>query len=125
MSLPQTPGPDSTRRVISWLMRGSLGMSAASGFGAGVVGAVTLSLFGPDLAMGAAIYGGNTEPNRPDLPYPWFFFTLGCAMCLGGLVLLRKGDTARLVLSSALIGLGDLVLVILPFAQLYRLVGLT
>ncbi len=45
-------------------------VSALSGLLAAVGLAVVFQLVGPDLAMGLAIYGGNTEPDRPALEFP-------------------------------------------------------
>ncbi len=69
--------------MIDKLIKLARGASAAS-LVVFVLGmAPVLIRLGPDLAMGAQFYEGNTEPIRPELPFPW-------AM-VGGLVALGLG----------------------------------
>lgn len=95
---------------------------------AGLMGAVVVILVGPELAMGAAIWSGQTtEPMRPQLPFPWV--ALGLCV-LGGLLCLawqqqseaHSGQaTAAMVLTQVFGGLFALT----PLVQLWRLVGRT
>ncbi len=45
--------------------------------------APVLIYLGPDLAMGAQFYEGNTEPIRPELPFPWLSVGLLIVVGLG------------------------------------------
>ena len=93
----------------------------ASHLVAGLLGAVVISLFGDELALGVAIYAGNTEPTQPTLGYPWLVYCFFCAISLGGLYLatMQRGllSTAALAVSHAC----AVCTVLLPFWQLWRL----
>ena len=97
----------------------------------GAVGGLVVSRVGWSLAMMLAIYGGNTEPVRPELPYPWLFFALAVIAGAGGLIWALRvrqrpdddkegmglANVAPFVLAYA----GGLFSAVLPFIQLYRL----
>ena len=110
--------------VMAWLWVGAL---LAAGLGGGLV----VSRVGWSLAMGLAIYGGNTEPVRPDLPFPWTVFVLAVLAAVAGLawsaVAERRrapGQTAGLVETVAPYAVayaGGLLAAVLPFIQIYRL----
>lgn len=111
-------------RVLAWLWVTVL-------LGAGLGGGVMVSRVGWSLAMMLAMYGGDTEPARPDLPYPWWVFALAVALASAGLgwgmVQRRRSADGPAsagflaVLPLALAYLGALAAVLLPFLQLYRL----
>jgi len=99
---------------------------------AGLGGGVAVGRTGWALAMGAAIYMGNTEPSEPDLAYPWAGFALGAAAVLMGgawqLHLRRDQERPagwRGALPWMLVYAGALFTALLPFVQLYRLFQLT
>ncbi len=98
--------------------------------GTGLLGGLVVSRVGWSIAMGLAIYAGDTEPVQPDLPYPWLVFCLAVVVSLGGLTwgLMRSRRPAgqpssplRSALPLALAYLGGLFAAVLPFLQLYRL----
>jgi len=113
--------------VLAWLW---VAVLLATGF----VGGVLVPRVGWALAMGFAIYTGNTEPVRPELPYPWWFFGLAAALSAAGLGwwLYRRHratpttDPAPLLslLPLALAYVGGLAAALLPFFQIYRLFSL-
>ena len=89
---------------------------------AGALGGVVMMLLGPQLAMLAAMYGGNTLPDTPSLAYPWVVVGMGLASVVGG-ALLDRGGHSKFGLVSA--HGGAVLLAVLPFLHLWRLVGLT
>jgi hypothetical protein len=109
-------------RVLAWLWVGLLIVTGAAG-------AAVVSRVGWSLAMALAIYGGNTEPARPVLAYPWGVFALGLAAALAGLGwqlwerrLAARADAERQRLMPLVVAyLGGLLTAILPFVQLARL----
>jgi hypothetical protein len=111
-------------RVLAWLWVTVL-------LGAGLGGGVVVSRVGWSLAMMMAMYGGDTEPVRPDLPYPWLGFAAAAALAFAGLGwgMLRRRPRGQgpapsglvIVLPLVLAYLGALAAVLLPFVQLYRL----
>ncbi len=109
-------------RILAWLWVSVLLFT-------GGVGCVVVSKVGWSLAMGLAIYAGNTEPGRPDLPFPWLLFAVGALMAMGGLawVLWRRRAAGpapsglAAILPLAVAYLGGLLAAVLPFVQVYRL----
>lgn len=87
-------------------------LSLASAWSAALIGAAAVALVGPPLAMGATIWLGNTEPERPALAYPWLLLAL---LGLAGGIAWRhpKGAVPAHVIA--------IVAALLPFWQLYRL----
>ena len=98
--------------------------SSVSALVAGAVGAWATIRFGPALAMGMAIYAGNTEPTEPVAPYPW-------GWALGGLVIFGAGGVLewrrpeRIVAAHALMHGGALLTALVPFLHLVHLWGRT
>jgi hypothetical protein len=109
-------------RVLAWLWVSVL-------LGTGLAGGLVISRVGWSLAMALAIYGGNTEPARPALGYPWWAFALAAALSVGGLAWgvrdAKRPADSRSVLARfgplAAAYLGGLLAALLPFLQLYRL----
>lgn len=95
-------------------------LSTVSAILAGLVGAYTTTHYGRDLAMGMAIYAGNTEPNVPWAPYPWGLFALGVALAVAGFALERVRED-RAVVGHALMHLGAYWTALVPFVHLYEL----
>lgn len=113
MSQPETHAPNLFRRLYAV----ASGLSVASAFLAGLVGAWATTRFGPSLAMSYAILTGNTEPQTPAVPYPWGIWATCVALVLGGLVLHRR----RPLWGMALLELGAASTALIPFLHLYRL----
>jgi len=113
--------------VLAWLWVAVL-------LATGALGGVLITRVGWALAMGMAIYTGNTEPVRPELSYPWWVFGLTTALSLAGLgwelYHRRRPPPAMapsLLLSLLPLGLahlGALAAATLPFFQIYRLFSL-
>ena len=61
---------------------------------------------GPALAMGLAIYGGNTEPDLPTLVFPWAVFALPTALAAITFVASFRWPLASWL--SALVALGTI-----------------
>lgn len=118
---PGSQATDGTRRTVTRLVSA---MSLVSALGAAAIGTVAALFLGPYLAMGAAMYTGNTEPQQPAAPYPWGLFLLGCAVAVGSVVLARR-EPAREAFAHALLHAAAIFLALLPFWQLYRLYRLT
>ena len=112
-------------RVMAWLWVSVLLLT-------GGLGGLVISRVGWALAMALAMYGGDTDPGRPDLPYPWLVFGIALLMGVGGLAWgfrgrdrQREGQPspplvevlAPVVLAYA----GGLLAILLPFFQIYRL----
>jgi uncharacterized membrane protein YedE/YeeE len=112
-------------RVLAWLWVSVL-------LGAGLAGGLVMSRVGFALAMSLAIYGGNTEPARPELSYPWIVFALALVVsvsCLAwGLRDAKRGEEERSLLRRfgplAAAYLGGLLAALLPFIHLFRLFDL-
>lgn len=111
-------------RVMAWLWVAVL-------LTTGLAGGLVVSRLGWALAMGLAIYGGNTEPLRPELPFPWLVLLLCAVSSAAGLVWglrdRRRSSEApepsalRALLPLVLAYLGGLVAAILPFIHVFRL----
>lgn len=99
-------------------------MSAVSACLAGLVGAYTTTHYGRELAMGAAIYGGNTEPRVPYAPYPWWLYGVGLGVAVLGLIVERTFKRHPL-LGHALMHGGAYLTAVVPFYHLYLLVERT
>ncbi len=108
-------------RVLAWLWVTVL-------LGTGLAGGLVVHKVGWSLAMAMCIYGGDTEPMRPDLPYPWLVFGLAAAVSVVGLAWAlyhrhratpQQGITPFLPLALAY--LAGIFAAGLPFIQLYRL----
>lgn len=95
-------------------------LSAASALVAGLLGAAATIRFGPALAMGMAIYGGNTEPLTPAAPYPWGLYALGLLLFLGGITL-DKFVPKHTILAHAIGHGGGLFTALIPFVHLWHL----
>ncbi len=99
-------------------------LSAISGCLAGLVGAFTTIYYGRELAMGLAIYGGNTEPGVPHAPFPWPVFAFGALVALLGLVIERTLKKQAL-LGHVAMHAGAYFCALVPFYHLYLLVKAT
>lgn len=110
---------DATPRGALQLLS-TLGIAAY--LSAGVLGAVVTILLGPYLAMGAAIYVGNTEPVTPERGYPWLLVVLFGLLMAGGKALSRSGNEVAGELVTHLAG-GAFAIV--PFVHIYRLWAVT
>ena len=95
-------------------------LSAVSALTAGLVGAWATIRFGPALAMGLAIYGGNTEPVMPEAPYPWLLFGIGLLGFLGGGALVRLVPKPTMLAHTLMHG-GGLFTALVPFVHLIHL----
>jgi hypothetical protein len=116
--MSSSPDPRGLAVALRWLS----GLGALSMLAAALVGAAAVARFGPPLAMGLALYGGETEPLLPALPYPWSATALLGALVGAGLLLERRGRA----LPGALLAHGAALLALaLPFWQLARLHALT
>lgn len=100
--------------------------SAASLVVAGILGSVVATTTGPYIAMGVAIYGGNTEPVEPLLPFPWLVFAtaIGCGI-LGRVQVARTEPGGRQRAWSGLVLAGAIAVAAVPVVHLVRLVGET
>lgn len=117
-------------RMFAWLWVAAL-------LATGVAGGVLMDRVGWALAQGMAIYGGDTEPARVDLPFAWHWLAVAAALALGGLGWAARdrrraalGDAPgrsllRAALPLAVAYLGALGAALLPFVHLFRLVALT
>lgn len=85
--------------------------SLVSAYVAGLLGAVTMMALGPWLAMGAQMYGGNTEPSHPHLAWPLVPTFIGLMLPVPWMYRKQWG-----IASVAAVPLA-----VLPFWQLYRL----
>ncbi len=109
---------DSTRaliKAISSLTTGGLVLG-------GVVGAVAVATVGPFLAMGLAIWSGQTtEPAQPHLSYPWILTVLSAAVWGAGIWGEHRGGGGRQY--TVLSWCGSVTIALLPMVQLWRLWG--
>ena len=90
---------------------------------AGLIGALTVQLLGPPLAMGLAIWTlRTTEPVMPAADYPWLLHGALLMMAFFGyrLGLRRPGPGPALLLHGSAIASA-----LLPVLALYRLWGRT
>ncbi|MDP2314945.1 MAG: hypothetical protein Q8P41_18745 [Pseudomonadota bacterium] len=85
--------------------------SLVSAYAAGLLGAVTMIVVGPYLAMGAQMWLGNTEPVRPFLVWPAVPTFVGLLLPVPWLYRKQWNIAAIAALPFAL----------LPFWQLYKL----
>jgi hypothetical protein len=113
------PVPDSSARtllkILSSLSTGGLVLG-------GAVGAAAIYNVGPFLAMGLAIWSGQTtEPIQPALPYPWGLTVLGCIGWGIGVWGEHRGGGGRLY--AVLSWSGGILVALLPMLQLWRLWG--
>lgn len=96
------------------------GVSSAGVLFSGVLGALVVAQLGPSLAMGLAIWSGQTtEPVSPDLGYPWFFLVVGVLGWLVGLAGRTRGKGFAILLHGSAVGVA-----LLPWIQLWRLWGM-
>lgn len=51
-------------------------MTLASTWIAGALGVIVVATLGPWLAMGARMYGGDTEPRHPEVVLPWVWIVV-------------------------------------------------
>lgn len=112
MSNPRLP-PNLFRRLYAL----ASGLSVASAFIAGLVGAWATIHYGAGLAMSYAILTGNTEPRTPVSDYPWGWWGLGAAMTLAGVLLHRR----RPLWGMGIMEIGAASTALIPFLHLYRL----
>jgi hypothetical protein len=104
------------------LLRVVSGFSSLSMAAAAAIATLTLAKLGPTLAMGVAMYGGNTEPLKPELAFPWVLSVLALLVLVGGMVLERRG---QLLVGTIVAHGGALFALVVPFIHLWRLVGRT
>ncbi|MCB9780318.1 MAG: hypothetical protein H6742_17265 [Alphaproteobacteria bacterium] len=119
---PQHVPSDGAQRTRSFKRRVGAALSTLSlmsAIGAAVIGTFAAIRFGPFLAMGAAILGGNTEPTTPELGYPWLAVTLGVVGMAIGAFLSRQ--EAREKAGHALLHGGAIFVALLPLWHLYAL----
>lgn len=82
------------KKLGRWFTR----MSALSAWLFAVGLAPIFAYTGPFLAMGIWMYGGETEPNQPDLPFPWITVAVGLIGTLALLVVDLRKPEKRLAL---------------------------
>ena len=88
----------------------------------GLVGAAAIATVGPWLAMGLAIWSGQTtEPTLPALSYPWGWTAVAVAVWAAGTW--REHHRAGGRLYPALSWGGGVAVALLPMVQLWRLLG--
>lgn len=104
------------------LLRLVSGFSALSMAASAAIATATVHWLGGTMAMGLAMYGGNTEPLRPALDFPWPLSALAALLLVGGMVLERRG---KLLYGSLVAHGGALFGLAVPFFHLWRLVGRT
>lgn len=68
---------------LSTLGRWALRLSALTTWLGAAMSAPIVAIWGPDLAMLAAMYGGQTEPARPEVPLPWAGIALALLAAAG------------------------------------------
>ncbi|MCB9758790.1 MAG: hypothetical protein H6739_03040 [Alphaproteobacteria bacterium] len=73
-------------------------------FAAGMV--VILNTTGPYLAMGVRMYGGEPEPEMPDLPFPWTPVLLALTAAAASMVQDWRGRGRRYGIAAQLLSLG-------------------
>lgn len=117
---PGRAGAPQTAEIKRTLGRVLSTMSLASALAAALVGTVATIALGPFLAMGAAVYLGNTEPILPAAPYPWALLAACGAVGAGGL-LLGRARPHREALAHAVVHLAAIAAALLPFLHLFRL----
>ncbi len=114
-----TAGPAPEGGTVRSLLKVTSTISLLSAIAAGCIGAVATLAVGGPLAMGAAIYLGNTEPTMPHAPYPTLLAFLALVAAAVGAVLERKMD--RTLPGAILSHAGAVAFALLPFVHLYRL----
>jgi hypothetical protein len=100
--------------TLSWI---TLGVDALSA----VIGAVAVAHWGWALAMGLSIWTGQTEPVRPQIPFPWVIWAacLACGAAGAGVRAVFRGRVA--IFGSLLAHGGVLAAVAVPLVHLWRL----
>lgn len=86
-------------------------MSLASAYLGGIIGMITMATVGPWLGMLVQMYGGNTEPNQPQVAFP----VVACVIAFG--LPIAPAVKRRWLLAVV----ATIPLVLLPFWQLFRL----
>ena len=114
--------PPSALQAVAPLLRMVSGFSALSMAASAVIATATVAKLGSTMAMGVAMYGGNAEPLRPELGFPWLLTVLAVLMLVGGMLMERRG---QLLYGSLVAHGGALFGLAVPFFQLWRLYGLT
>jgi hypothetical protein len=120
--MPQ-PDPDSPLKTLALLASAS-GVSAL--LAAGLLGGLVIEFLGGPLAMGLAIWSGETtEPSNPGGSFPWPVYGAATAASILGLALSRKaeGVIARLGYPIAIGAAGFTG--VLPFIWMFVLRGRT
>ena len=121
---PARPGAQATEQARRTLGRIFSALSLASSLLAAAIGTIATNYLGPSLAMGVAIYMGNTEPRKPMHPYPWVLFALGCLVAIAGAVVARRQPRHK-SLANAVVHGAATFLALLPFWHIYQLYRLT
>ncbi len=85
--------------------------SLVSAYAAGLLGALTMMVVGPPLAMGAQMWLGNTEPSEPHLAWPAVLTFVGLMLPVPWLYRRQWGIASIAAVPFAL----------LPYWQFYRL----
>jgi hypothetical protein len=114
-----TSKPASAKDIFKVFRQASSIASMVSFFVAGIFGAIATIVIGSPLAMGVAMYLGNTEPNTPHVGYPWGFAVPALAIWIFGLFLEYR--LGRPWVGAFLSHLGAIVFVLIPFLHIYRL----
>lgn len=90
------------KKLGRWMTRASA--LSAWAFAAGL--APIFAYTGPFLAMGIWMYGGESEPLEPDLPFPWLSVIVGLAACVGLLAADWRQPQRRFALLATVCSLG-------------------
>ena len=99
-------------------------MSLVTALAGGLIGGWAVSVNGPFMAQGLAMYGGNTEPGLPRLDYPWALYALCLVGVALGTLLSRRSPKQPWV--GMLIAEGAAYsTALIPLLHLYRLVEKT
>lgn len=100
--------------------------SAASLLAAGLLGTIVATTTGPYIAMGLAIYGGNTEPMEPSVGFPWVVFATALLLGLAGRIQVSRATENRARrLWSGLVLAAVIAVAVLPLVHIARLVRAT
>lgn len=102
------------------------GLSAGLLVVAGTLGGVVVQLLGGPLAMGLAIWSGQTtEPRDPGGSYPWLPWALGVAITIGGVWAGAKADGPAKTAGPIVANVAAGALALLPIIWLLVLRGRT